>query len=805
MRNPFRKQTEVRVQGSVIPMGEDTSRRGAYISNVIKKKYYNYYNIDHRVAVCKMDGIAAKLTYKWAERVVAKTFKFYTSHEVDGVEIMQEQRARWVELNCNEILKKSITPMIRDGFVLIEPTKKEDSLDYNVFGEYESSPALWLRDEKGKILAYGIQFTPRPRAMGSSALMLGYATNDSNFKAIKRTIKPKALIHVEYGEPNYGLGSPLLEKGWDSVIKLAGESHQDMLDRRSVPTLHLTEDDYDPTEAKAKGMLKMVANSDADIARVWYHKKLADQSYSEYPKFAQESPTSNPQYNTRNQSPGISTGDFGNVSKEWTRLTTVTGHSINWFMGNRAGATVGSETDKLSDDDQEIIDFGQLEGIIRKLLDWLDAQGLITIPEEPFVIKYWKDWERIELKEKIKEEMALTQDQEEEDPNKPTLPGKSDKDMEIDSQDNEPKKNHPIIKAILNSMKTNMSYVMTDVSSSWIDMIGYDDRTDKVFMLLLDGKVYSKPAPMGEWTYIDWEETGSKGRYFWDYLSQRDPPWQRDSIPAHLLSHFIAEEKQNIGAIKVPILDYQLIDKLDTETKIKHLGQDSDWSMGTSTATRIKNMLGTLKENANKHQLRINTMTAEAFGNSIKENHPLLYDIGNGIIVEEYICPDSWKKNVGTKVQLGVYHNLEQDIPELPDWQIIGDAEIFGWDNESGEDYVKYNYDYDKITEVFMKLGEYNWLTPALRDNGTNDISTAYYCDIEIKWNETLQKTVRVQTNIELKSISFVPRGNCPGEVCSLTVIKRNASEMQAYIKNCIAEGIEKDQCLAKAYAKFKE
>ena len=197
-------------------------------------------------------------------------------------------------------------------------------------------------------------------------------------------------------------------------------------------------------------------------------------------------------------------------------------------------------------------------------------------------------------------------------------------------------------------------------------------------------------------------------------------------------------------------------------------------------------------------------MTAEAFGNSIKENHPLLYDIGNGVIVEEYICPDSWKKNVGKNVPIGVYHNLEADIPELLDWQIVGNAEIFGWDNEMGEDYVKYNYSYDKINSVFEKLNEYDWLTPTLKENGTSDISTAYYCDIEIKWNESTQKPIRVQTNIELISISFVPRGNCPGEVCSLTVVKHNAKEMQTYIKNCIENGMEKDLCLAEAYTKFK-
>ena len=226
--------------------------------------------------------------------------------------------------------------------------------------------------------------------------------------------------------------------------------------------------------------------------------------------------------------------------------------------------------------------------------------------------------------------------------------------------------------------------------------------------------------------------------------------------------------------------------------------------MGRGTATNIKRMLESLKKEANTHQLRHNTMNAVAFGNSIKENHPLLYDIGDGNIVEEYICPDSWKKNVGKIVPLGVYHNREQNIPELPEWQVVGNAEIFGWDDEEGEDFVKWNYDYEAIASVFKKLNQYDWLTPELQDTGTSDISTAYYCDIEHKWNESLKKIIRVQTNIDLVSISFVPAGNCPGEVCSIKQVSRNIDAMQSYIKGCIAEGIEKEQCLAKAYAKFK-
>ncbi|KKL96708.1 hypothetical protein LCGC14_1841810 [marine sediment metagenome] len=223
------------------------------------------------------------------------------------------------------------------------------------------------------------------------------------------------------------------------------------------------------------------------------------------------------------------------------------------------------------------------------------------------------------------------------------------------------------------------------------------------------------------------------------------------------------------------------------------------------TATNIKNILNELKQNAVKHQLRFNTMNAEAFGNSIKEGYPLLYDTGDGIIVEEFICPDAWKENIGKVVPLGVYHNLDEwYTPKLPDWQVVGNAEIFGWDEEDGSDFVRYDYDYSKIDAIFERINYYNWLTPTLKENGTSDISTAYYCDIEYRWNEKTSKFIRIQINIDLVSISFVPRGNCPGEVCSIKVVAQNKNGMQDYIKKCIDEGIEREVCLAKAYENFK-
>ncbi|KKL80586.1 hypothetical protein LCGC14_2003260, partial [marine sediment metagenome] len=173
MRNPFRRN--VSRKNLTMNRPSETVRKGNYISNIIRKKFYDYYNITHRVAVCKLDSKAKKLTYNWAQSCIAKTFKFYSSHEVSGEEVMQEQRARWVELNCNEILAKAIVPHTRDGFCLLNLIKKKESIDYNVYGEFECPPKLWTRDTDNRIIHYKVQYTPKPRAMGTSAPMLEIA------------------------------------------------------------------------------------------------------------------------------------------------------------------------------------------------------------------------------------------------------------------------------------------------------------------------------------------------------------------------------------------------------------------------------------------------------------------------------------------------------------------------------------------------------------------------------------------------------------------------------------------------------
>ncbi|GAF70274.1 unnamed protein product, partial [marine sediment metagenome] len=219
----FRKNREVKQNVQTLSPMEHIMR-GNYVSEVIKKRYYNYYNINHRKAVCQIDAIGKRLTHDWAERATTKTFKYYSSHEVDGVEVMQEQRKQWVEMNCNEIFKGTIAYMVADGFVLFTLDKAKESIKYDVYGEFESSPMLWTREGKNKITNYKVQFTPNPRGVGGSSAVGGWVAKGTaidNMKAINESFLPKEIIHCEYGKPNWGLGMPLIEGAWDSIIKLA--------------------------------------------------------------------------------------------------------------------------------------------------------------------------------------------------------------------------------------------------------------------------------------------------------------------------------------------------------------------------------------------------------------------------------------------------------------------------------------------------------------------------------------------------------------------------------------------------------
>jgi len=174
------------------------------------------------------------------------------------------------------------------------------------------------------------------------------------------------------------------------------------------------------------------------------------------------------------------------------------------------------------------------------------------------------------------------------------------------------------------------------------------------------------------------------------------------------------------------------------------------WSMKQDTPYKISELVNEIAKKA----FRYNRVS---FGNSVKAGHP--YNYGGE---DEFICPRDYKKNVGKKVPLGIYHNREKPgSVELPDWQIIGTHEVLGWDDTLGQEIAKNEYDEKKINEFFEKLGEENWIQAYFDAGEEPPISGAYSCNV-VKYNDK-----NYQVNIELKSMSFVPDANCPWDICN--------------------------------------
>jgi len=174
------------------------------------------------------------------------------------------------------------------------------------------------------------------------------------------------------------------------------------------------------------------------------------------------------------------------------------------------------------------------------------------------------------------------------------------------------------------------------------------------------------------------------------------------------------------------------------------------WHMRQDSPYRIKELV----EELMKASIRLNRVS---FGNSIKAGHP--YNYGGE---DEFICPKDYKQNIGKKVPLGIYHNLDiPGDPTLPEWQQIGWHEVLGWDDELGQEIAKNEYDEEKINAFFEKHNEENWIKPYLDAGQEPPISGAYTCNVK-KYNGK-----NFQVNIDLKSMSFVPDANCPWDICN--------------------------------------
>lgn len=152
----------------------------------------------------------------------------------------------------------------------------------------------------------------------------------------------------------------------------------------------------------------------------------------------------------------------------------------------------------------------------------------------------------------------------------------------------------------------------------------------------------------------------------------------------------------------------------------------------------------------------VSRMNAVAYGNGMAFDQPLYYPNGNGGFTEEYACKKDWKKLVGQKGPLDLFHMNQR--------YTVGTYEVVGWDDASDLPIDRIHYDEDKVKNACTELGlEYSRVIQKLNMGLVPDISTEYFCDIKVHNNK------RFQVNFRNISASFVDFGNCPDNKCVFT------------------------------------
>ena len=180
--------------------------------------------------------------------------------------------------------------------------------------------------------------------------------------------------------------------------------------------------------------------------------------------------------------------------------------------------------------------------------------------------------------------------------------------------------------------------------------------------------------------------------------------------------------------------------------------------------------------------------------NGYSAANPFMYN-RNGRIVVEYQCPDGIRANVGKKVPMGIYHNLDGDSVDLPDNQIVGTYEVIEYDEDAKQDVAVIEVSKNKIDAFFESRGERNWIKEDYNYNAP--ISTAY--PTKIRYDRI--KNVHIQMEMPLASVSFVKIPNCTSEYCTSDYLSVNKG-MKECIKNKYIElkdGMEHTEALNKA------
>jgi hypothetical protein len=488
----------------------------AYVDPLVFRGYNNFLNkIDKRASMYQ-DPIINTLTLGWASVATAKTFKFYDSHEVDGVEIMQDYRAWWMQNNLDELLKSLIPHLCMDGWVLLDLyiADEEGTVGYDVYGSFECDTIHWKRDLDNTIIHYNVKFIPFPSPHG-------WAYGSSYCKAVDKEYDPGELLHFTRGDWNYGVGRSRIGPAWDPAIKLRIGSYADFF-RRDLRFIVAV------PEGWKKGRVKKFADAFNDMMRgsrrmfIYKMEQSKDPSKTplELPRFGLESlARPAPKPSSQSEAGGELLRD-----PEWARLLSAVRLTENYFIGNQAGAVTGSEVDLTRDFYTECEEFGLYEPIIKQIINWFVMMGAIPPPPQDYVVKYWKDWEHIEKAAALAEQEMQQWEQQQ-----GKMVAEETKRKELRQQTAyqlEDNYNEWVNDLILECFRTNMDTPgMIPVSSTWISHVGVQGKRLWVKIPNWTGK--------GKGPYAGYEfesneeafqagkemqESGSRGAYMWDNI-----------------------------------------------------------------------------------------------------------------------------------------------------------------------------------------------------------------------------------------------------------------------------------------------
>ena len=149
---------------------------------------------------------------------------------------------------------------------------------------------------------------------------------------------------------------------------------------------------------------------------------------------------------------------------------------------------------------------------------------------------------------------------------------------------------------------------------------------------------------------------------------------------------------------------------------------------------------------------RINSM---ALGNDMRFDIDLHYSDGRGGYLTERVCNKSYKKLIGTKGVLQVFHK-ENKYP-------VGTITMTGWDEATNTPISELDYDPDLVLEVLKKENKMDSrIATKIMNNEVPAISTNYRCDV-IHDKKT---NTNFQVNFRNWGAAFVEQGNCPDNLC---------------------------------------